>query len=127
MTEKTKKNLHQTIAPLLQTRLSRFEGRGAKLDRTTCLEIYSEIFNVFVDVISSTDAKLSNEGMNYVAQQYYDGILINGHQELDPDIFDKRASMDNIPTPELCIIGAMLRGTEFLRPVVKALKSRGKA
>jgi hypothetical protein len=122
------KTFHDTISPLLELKLKRFsDGKQTKLDRATCLEIYNEVFNVFVGVITPTNIPLTNESMNYIAQQYYDGILINGRQELDPEIFTERASLDKIPTPELKLVAMMLRGTDFLIPVVKALKGRGQA
>ena len=120
------KNLHEAVTPLLQRNLKKFED-GRSLTRAECLDIYTTIFNTFAEIVKPIEIPLTNDSLNYIAQQYYDGIQINGRQELDPDIFNKRVNLNDIPTPELKIVGTMLRGTDFLIPVVHALKSRGQA
>ena len=62
--------------------------------------------------------------MNYLSQQYYDGVLINGHQELDPDIFTQRAKLDGISTEELTLLAVMLNGTDFAVPLIEEVKKR---
>ena len=119
------KTFHETISPLLALKLKRFEHAGVSLTREVCLQIYNEIFQVFVSLVQASGIKLTNESVNYIAQQYYDAILINGRQELDPEIFTERAKLDNIMTPELKILGLMLRGTDHLIPVVQVLRTRG--
>jgi len=62
--------------------------------------------------------------MNYLAQQYYDGILINNTHELDPNIFSERARLDNITTKEIALMAMMLNGTDFAVPLIMEVKKR---
>ena len=61
---------------------------------------------------------------NYIAQQYYDGILINDTHELNPNIFTPRAALENIPTKELAFMAVALAGTDFRIPILEAIKKR---
>jgi hypothetical protein len=69
-------------------------------------------------------ALIDNEAANYIAQAYYDGILIQGKHVLDPTIFDKRAKLENIPTKELVVMAVMLESTDFKLPIVEEIKKR---
>jgi len=140
MSETTKlkpQQFHKAISQLLAEKLKPFEPKPGEpkkdLNLVTCVEIYTEIFSTMVEVI--TDANLgtgdaaagqgiTNEGMNYLAQAYYDGILINGHQELDPDIFTQRAKVELISTEELTLLAVMLSGTDFALPVLEEINKR---
>lgn len=113
---------NEAFTKLLADRLTYFSDK--KLDLVICTEIYQVIFNTLVDVISPSSANLSNEAMNYLAQQYYDGILINGNQELDSNIFSQRAKLENIETKELALLAVMLNGTEFTIPLIQEIKRR---
>lgn len=75
--------------------------------------IYTDIFDSIASVFQETDAGLSNEAVNLVAQMYYDSIKINSSQELDPNIFTQRAKIENVPTKELAILATLFRGTPF--------------
>lgn len=108
---------------LLTEKLKKFSNR--KLDLTVCIEIYQSIFNTLVDVFEIAGTGLSNEGMNYLAQQYYDGVLINGREELDPNIFTQRAKIENIDTKELTFLAVALNGTDFAIPLIQEIKKRG--
>jgi hypothetical protein len=63
--------------------------------------------------------------MNYLAQQYYDSIKINNKHELDPNIFTQRAKLENIKTKEVALLAVMMRGTDFIIPLVQEIKRRG--
>jgi hypothetical protein len=62
--------------------------------------------------------------MNYVAQQYYDGVLINGNAELDPNIFEQRARLENVDTKQLGLLMAMFNHTPFVVPIVEEFRRR---
>lgn len=122
MTKTEKKSFHETVASLLETKLALYKERT--LDRITCQEIYTTIFDTFVGVFKGAKAELTNEAVNYVAQQYYDGVLINGRQELDPNIFTIRAQLSNIHTKELAFLVTLLNGTDFAVPVLQEIRKR---
>ena len=118
----TKRNFNEVITKLLESRISKFSK--AKLDKTTCLNMYVEIFKVFTEVLSQSQTGLSNESINYISQQYYDSIKINNTYELDPNIFEKRAKLHNIPTNEIGLLAVLLRDTDFVYPIIEELKKR---
>ncbi len=86
------KNLHETISKLLVERLSK--RKGQKLDKSACIEIYSDIFFSLSEIIKQSEVPLCNESVNLLSQMYYDSVVINGHEELDPNIFTQRAKME---------------------------------
>ena len=51
-------------------------------------------------------------------------ILINGYQELDPNIFTQRARLDSMETEELTLLAVMLSGTDFALPILEEIKKR---
>lgn len=118
-----KRNFHEVFSELLQTRLLSVY-KTMKLDRSTCLMIYRDIFDITSTIISESKIELSNESVNYIAQQYYDGILINENDELDPNIFTQRASLSNIKTSELALLAMMMKGTLFTAPILAEIKMR---
>jgi hypothetical protein len=113
---------HEAFSTLLADRLTYFNDKT--LDLVVCVEIFQVIFNTLVDVTATSPVQLTNEAMNYLAQQYYDGILINGRQELNPNIFTQRAKLENIETKELALLAVMLNGTEFAIPLIQEVKKR---
>ncbi len=119
----TKGKFHAAITQLLEQHLASFTDER-KLDKTNCTKIYQKIFKSLVNLFQSSNIKLSNEGMNWLAQQYYDGILINGRYELDPNVFDKRAKVENIATHELALLATMLLGTDFAILAITEIKKR---
>jgi len=124
MTEQEKPvGIHAAVAKLLEQNLKKF-GDGRDLNLLECTKIYQVIFESFVDVFKASNVQISNESMNYVAQQYYDGTLINGKHELDPEIFDKRAKLENIETKEIALLVTMLRGTDFALPLLHEIRQR---
>ena len=120
MTQPSK--FHQAISKLLGQNLLPF--KDSKPSRALCLEMYVKIFNTFVELFENSPQKISNEGMNYLAQQYYDSIEINGNGELDPNIFDKRASLKLIETKELALLAMMVNGTDHCPPIIHEIKMR---
>lgn len=114
------KKFNDSMLQLLQTKLQKY----TTLNRTTCLQIYNDIFESMVDVFQASGAQLTNEAVNYLAQQYYDGVLVNNTQELDPNIFEQRAKLENIATKELALLAVMLGGTDFAVPVLQEIKRR---
>ncbi len=115
---------NEAISRLLEAKLKPFVTEQRDLNLLTCTEIYTTIFEALVEVITQSEAPVSNEAVNYLAQQYYDGILINGTQELDPNIFTQRAKLENIETRELALLAVMLWGTDFAKPVLAQIKQR---
>lgn len=114
---------NETITTLLNGRLTKFGEK--KLDLVVCVEVFQEIFDTLVEVFESSNAGISNEAMNYLAQSYYDGVLINETQELDPNIFTQRAKLENIETKELAMLAVMMNGTDFAIPIIQEIKKRG--
>lgn len=124
MSDPKPQDFHKAISTLLGAKLKPLTERKADLNLVTCTEIYTTIFETLVEVVSEADIAITNEGVNYLAQQYYDGILINGTQELDPDIFSQRAKLENISTEELTLLAVMLQGTDFCVPIIREVKRR---
>lgn len=117
-----KQNFHESISTLLVDRLSK--RKNQTLNRSTCIEIYNDIFFTLSEVIKTAATPLSNESVNFLAQMYYDSININETQELDPNIFTQRASLKNIETKEIALMAVMLNGTEFAVPFISEVKRR---
>ena len=82
---------HETISKLLNAKLQPLVTAERDLNLVACTEIYTTIFETLVECISEVEMPITNEGMNYLAQQYYDGVLVNGKQELDPEIFTNKS------------------------------------
>lgn len=116
--------IHAAITKLLGAKLQPLITSERSLNLVACVEIYTTIFDTLVDVMSEGDVMITNEAMNYLAQQYYDGVLVNGRQELDPDIFTQRAKLNAIETKELTILAVMLMGTDFAVPIIQEIKKR---
>ena len=117
--------LHQTVTSLLTDRLAR--NKGKSLNRETCLEIYQDIFYSLTEVFKESNTPLGNESANLLAQMYYDCVSLqtsSGPMGLDPDIFDKRATTDSIPTKELALMATMMRDTPFMPVFIAAIKRR---
>jgi len=115
---------NEAISRLLEVKLKPFVTEQRDLNLLTCTEIYTTIFDVLAEVVTQSKAPVSNEALNYLAQQYYDGILINSSQELDPNIFTQRAKLENIETRELALLAVMLWGTDFAKPILAQIKQR---
>ena len=113
---------HVAIAQLLTAKLEEF--KTSSLDDSMCIQIYTSIFNTLVELFKAAKAPIGNEAVNYIAQQYYDGILINDTHELNPNIFTPRAALENIPTKELAFMAVALAGTDFRIPILEAIKKR---
>lgn len=116
------KNIHESISKLLAKKLDRH--KTATLNKTKCIEIYQDIFESFVDIFTESKIEIANETMNLLSQMYYDAVTINNNQELDPNIFEKRASVKNIETKELAMLGTLLNGTPFAEPFIYEVKRR---
>ena len=116
------KNIHESVSRLLTTKLSKYKNE--KLNVATCMTIYQDIFETFVDVFQESRAEISNEAMNMICQMYYDAVTINGGQELDPNIFTQRASLSNIETKEVALMAMMFNKTPFAVPFISEVKRR---
>lgn len=114
--------LHEVLVPLLEQKLKQFAGHDLNLH--SCVLIYQEIFGTISDIVINAGVQISNEAVNYIAQQFYDGAKINNKHVLDPNIFTQRAKLENIETEELKVVALLLKGTDFLPPIVTALKKR---
>lgn len=117
-----KQTFNDAISKLLTVRLQKYQTES--INAYTCVKIYQEIFNSLVEVFEQSEAGITNEAMNYLCQQYYDGVLINNTQELDPNIFTQRAKLDAIETKELALLAVMLKGTDFAVPLIQEIKRR---
>ena len=116
------KSVHETISNLLIDRLQRRVNQS--FDRSTCMEIYGDIFYSLSEIIKEAQTPLSNESVNLLSQMYYDSVTVNGSQELDPTIFTKRASTDEIPTNELALLATMMNGSPYADILISVIKRR---
>lgn len=116
------KNIHESVSKLLSLRLEKYKNQN--LNNEVCLKIYCDIFDCFVDLFQESNIKISNESMNFISQMYYDAVKINSTQELNPNIFDKKANLKNIETKELSMLATMLNGTVFAEPFLLEVKRR---
>lgn len=117
-----KKQIHDSLSQLLSKKLEKHIH--SKLDAEKCTEIYTDIFETISNVFQETDANLTNEAMNMIAQMYYDSIKINSTQDLDPNIFTQRAKLENIETKELAKLATFFRDTPFADIFVYSVKRR---
>lgn len=113
---------NDVITKLLSVKLVEYKTKS--LDLVVCLEIYQSIFDTLVEIFQTAKVTLTNEAMNYLAQQYYDAILINDNQELDPNIFTNRAKLELIETKEIALLAVMMSGTDFAIPLIQEVKRR---
>ena len=116
------KNIHTAVSKLLSDKIQR--RLNQTLNKETCLEIYQDIFYTLSEVVKQSNTPLGNESVNLLSQMYYDSISVNGNQELDPGIFTKRASTNEIPTNELALMATMMNGTPFGDVFISAVKRR---
>jgi len=118
------RSVHNAISGLLAQKLKKFSDESKALNVLTCTQIYTEIFECISEIIKETEMPLCNESVNYIAQQYYDAVLINGNQELNPNIFTQRAKLENIQTKEIALLAMMFKGTDFSFPLLAEIKKR---
>ena len=119
-----KSTFFESISRLLETKLQSLCSGDKPLDLLACTQIYTTIFDTVVQVFEESKIKITNESMNYVAQQFYDGVLVNGRYELDPNIFNQRAKLENIKTKELAFIATMFMNTDFAVSVIQEIRKR---
>ena len=121
-----KKQIHDSLSQLIVKRLEKHNG--SRLNKETSTTIYRDLFDCILEVFQESKVAISNEGVNLVSQMYYDAITIrdsNGtSQELDPNIFDKRAKIENMETKELAMLATMFNGTAFGDVFIHAVKRR---
>lgn len=124
--ERPTSKLHEAVSALITDRLKiKFaEGGDTSLTSTVCTQIYQMIFDTVIELFEGSQAKVSNEVANYIAQEYYDSVLINGKHPLDPNIFTQRAKLENINTEEIKFLAVFFKGTDYFVPVFKELKKR---
>ena len=119
--------LNDAITSLLVQKLQKYQDGNTSLNLVTCTQIYQDIFDTLVETLTEAKIELTNESMNYLAQQYYDAVSIksNGNMyELDPNIFNQRAKLENIATRELTLIAVMMNGSDFAVPLIHEVKRR---
>jgi len=120
------KSAASALIKLLDSKLESFKQEN--LSSSTCIEIYKTIFSTTADVFKNANISIDNETMNWVAQMFYDNITIgtpSGAGQLDPNIFDKRAKLENIKNQELAFLYVMFKDHPwFIEDVVKEIKKR---
>jgi hypothetical protein len=114
--------INEALEKLITSRLKAFNEKS--LDLVTCTEIYQAIFDTLVEVFESSNVQLSNESVNWLAQEYYDCVSINETQTLNPHIFSQRAKLEMIPTKEIALLATFMNGTDFTIPLIKEIKRR---
>jgi len=117
-------NFYEAMSKLLVQNLSKYKDRS--LSRETCLAMYGTIFETLQGVVEGSELQgsVSNESMNWIAQAFYDSISVNNNEETDPNIFTRRASLNEVQTKELAFLAVLLKGTPFVGPVVATIKRR---
>lgn len=117
---------HESLARLISAKLEPYKQRD--LDTETCTEIYVTIFETITSILKETKAPLGNEAANYLSQQYYEATLITNKAgnavELDPNIFNQLAKLEEIPTKEIAFMSMLLEGTDFRLPLVAEIRRR---
>jgi hypothetical protein len=116
------KSFHESASNLLVEKLSKFKNKD--LNKETCISIYTTIFESLQQVFEESGSGISNEALNWIAQEYYDAVKINQNNDLDPNIFTQRAKIDQIETKELALMAMMFKGTPFAVPLVSTIKKR---
>jgi hypothetical protein len=116
------RNITESVEKLLFSKLQR--RLKEKLDKQTCIEIYSDIFYTLSNLFEQSNIGLSNESVNLLSQIYYDTIKINNTEDLDPNIFSKKASFDEISSKELSLISSLFSGTDIGALFLFHLKKR---
>ena len=87
--------------------------------------IYTAIYNCVLEVFQTSKVNnLSNEFMNFVAQNFYDEVVINEKETLDPNIFTQRSKLSAMQTHELEFLAVFYCGTHNLPTVMIELKKR---
>lgn len=114
--------LHESVSKLLVEKLSVYKTRSLKKD--VCISIYSTIFQCLENLFTSSNVQITNESLNWIAQSYYDAVTINENQELDPNIFTQRASLQNVDTKELALLSVMLKDSPFYPEIVSLIRRR---
>lgn len=115
---------HDAIAAVVEEGL-RTTFLHEPLNRETCMKIYTFIFNTVLDVLSTANMQVSNDFINYVAQQFYAAIEINGRDDqLDPNIFTQKTRLEDVKTVELHLLAMLFRGTDGFSSVFAELRRR---
>lgn len=115
---------HDAIANTIEGGL-RATFLGSAINRETCMKLYSFIFNTVVDVFMTAGMNVSNDFVNYTAQEFYLAIEINGSEhQLDRNIFTKMSKLDDIKTVELHLLAMLFRGTDCFFPIFQEIKRR---
>lgn len=118
----SQKNISDSINKLLESKLTKYVD--SKIDSVTCSSIYVDVFDTLVNVFKNSNIQISNEAVNLLAQIYYDTISINDNSELDPNIFDRKAKLDDVSTKELALLAVLYRGSPFYEIFVYEIKKR---
>ena len=116
------KQPHEAMTEMLTTKLQKFLNEP--LNRGTCIQIYNVLFESLQTITSGLNLEITNEGMNYLAQLYYDSVLVSGNKVLDPNIFTQRAKLENISTKELVVMSAFVNRSPFAVDIIKEIKRR---
>jgi hypothetical protein len=118
-----KKTFHDIFSDQLRLILGKY--RDDRLNDSTCSLIYQDIYQQLLEVLKGSSLNVHQDTVNWLSQQYYDGIKINGNSSLNPNIFTKRPNLTDLPTKDLVVLLAMTQKTGFARDVAEELKKRG--
>jgi hypothetical protein len=116
---------NKSVFDLLNERLKKYVKES--LSRDVYISIYGDIFLSLQEIVLNVPqlAKIiSHDGMNFLAQAYYDMILLNGHQPLDPNIFSKRIYASDLSTQELHVLMPLFAETPIAQEIYVTLKKR---
>lgn len=116
--------LHDSIQKMVKSTLETYKNKG--FNKENCIQIYASLFKVFEELVTSIpelSKYITNDGLNFVCQSYYDMIQIND-QFLIPDIFDKEVTIKDLSTPELIRCLMLLTNTPFQSMIIQEIKHR---
>lgn len=100
--------------------------KGKQLNSDTCMMMYNDIFVALTEIFTRSSSRLSNEAVNYIAQMYYDSVSLNGTAAgLDPNIFSKRANLDNVTMHDLVLMRMLFKDVaEYVDPFILEIRRR---
>jgi len=125
-TQITHKQIEDAVKRAIEAKLQKHRGHDPS-DKESCTLIYQDIFLALQEIvlmIPTLKNGITDKGINFVAQAYYDMVSINGRDELNPNIFTERVKHDDMPTSELALCGVLLHGTPVLAEIVAVIKKR---
>lgn len=130
MSQATHEQLTKALQGAITSRLEKYQGIKT-IDDERCTLIYQDIFMAIQEIVLMVPVlkqKLTEKGVNYIAQAYYDLLELKTPDssiiEMNPNIFTERVKPRDMPNDELAFCGILLRGTPMVNEIVATIKAR---